>query len=231
MGTDDKGDAVRTWMIYTPGYDAYGTTFNTTYFRLIEPTYSSSSEDPDFQYAGMTAYAENAYATIGDPMTYVYGTTIEMDQFKANTAPTPDSPVCPAEKCGVGMQQKAESNGQILIGAESTPDATNPRKYYIYVLFNHPLYFRRTITVLTRILKTVTVYDPPDPPVVTYLDTYTPYVPDDRNYCSFAPLSGDYFVPANAAFEIIVPEDEFSSTGSTTYVFVARGVVDVTSND
>lgn len=230
MGTDDKGVAIRTWTIYTPGYDAYGPTFNTTYFRIIQPTYSSDSEQPDFQYAGMTAYAENAYGTIGDPMAFVYGTTVEMDQAKANPAPTPDSPVCPADKCGVAMQQFAET-GQIFIGADSTPDATNPRKYYIYVVFNHPLYFRRTITVLTRIQKTVTVYDSPDAPVVTYLDTYTLYVPDDRNYCSIFNLSGDYFVPANAAFEIIVPEDEFSSTGSTTYVFTSRGVVDATSND
>jgi len=228
MGTDDKGDAVRTWMIYTPGYETYSPTFNTAYFRLVAPTYSSTSATPDFQYSGEQFLEGNAYSPIvnGD---YTYGTTVEVDQAKANPSPTPASPVCPSDKCGVGMQQFAET-GQILCGADSTPDTVEPRKYHIFVLFNHPLYFRRTITVLTRIQKTVTVYDPPST-VVTYVDTYTPYVPDDRNYCSFATLSGDYFVPANAAFEIIVPEDEFSETGFTTYVFTERLVSDVTPND
>ena len=50
--------------------------------------------------------------------------------------------------------------------------------------------------------------------------------PTDNNYCSSA-LSGSYFVPANAAFEILVPAD----TATATYAFAQRGLSDVTAND
>jgi hypothetical protein len=212
------------------GYSYYQPKFNTTYFRLVQPPIDPETGLFEFQYSGDQFEATNAYAPIGDPIAFTYGKTVEVDQFKANTAPTPDSPVCPAESCGVGMQQFAET-GQILIGADSTPDPDNDRKYYIYVTFNHPLYFRRTITVTTVVQKTVVDTESPTPVVVTYIATQTPYTPTDKNYCSYTFLTGDYFVPANAAFDIIVPEQVITPTGGTTYEFFSRFVSDVTPND
>jgi len=230
MGTDDKGDPIRSWTMLVGGYSYYQPKFNTTYFRLVQPPIDPETGLFEFQYSGDQFEATNAYAPIGDPIAFTYGKTVEVDQFKANTAPTPDSPVCPAESCGVGMQQFAET-GQILIGADSTPDPDNDRKYYIYVTFNHPLYFRRTITVTTVVQKTVVDTESPTPVVVTYIATQTPYTPTDKNYCSYTFLTGDYFVPANAAFDIIVPEQVITPTGGTTYEFFSRFVSDVTPND
>lgn len=230
ISDDGKGVSIRTWTLYVSGYSTYSPKFYTTYFRIIEPPLSSDTGLPDFQYSGDQFAASNAYAPIGDPLTYVYGGTVEMDQAKENEHPTPNSPVCPSEYCGVAMQQFQE-NGLIACGADSTTDPIIPRKYYIYVLFNHPLYFRRTITIVTQIKKTVTVFDPFDQ-TVTYENTYTPYVPDDRNYCTFTAMDfGSYLVPANAAFEIVVPPDVITETGSTTYEFIARGFSEASPND
>jgi hypothetical protein len=230
MNVDSEGDLIRTWTIFVGGYSGYQPKFATVYFRIIEPPLSSETGLPDFGYAGGQFGAGNAYAPIENGIGYVFGSTIEMDQAKNNPSPTPDSPVCPAEFCGVAMQQWGE-NGFVACGVDSTPHPTIPRKYYIYVLFNHPLYFRRTITVVTQIKKTVTVFDPFEE-TVTYENTYTPYGPDDRNYISFSTIQyGSYLVPANAAFEIVVPPDETTSTGSTTYQFSARGFQEATPND
>lgn len=230
LSVDTEGDSIRTWTLYVPGYNGYQPKFQTTYFRIIEPPLSSETGLPDFGYSGSQFAKDNAYGTIGDVLGYTFGTTQEMDQFKANPSPTPDSPVCPAEYCGLAMQQWGEA-GFVGCGVDSTQDSVNPRKYYIYVLFNHPLYFRRTITVVTQIIKSVTVYDPPST-TITYENTYTPYAPDDRNYVSFTTVSyGSYLVPANAAFDIVVPPDVVTETGGTTYQFSARGFSEATPND
>lgn len=127
--------------------------------------------------------------------------------------------------------QHFQEQGFIACGVDSTAHPTIPRNYYIFVLFNHPLYFRRTITVVTQIIKTVTIYEPFEQ-TVTYENTYTPYMPDDRNYCTLTGMDyGSYLVAANAAFTIVVPEDDFSDTGSTTYQFVARGFHEASPND
>lgn len=228
MSVDDKETPIRTWTIKDDEYAVYHPKFATKYFRLIEPPLSSTDGLPEFQYSGEQFNEGNAYAPIGDGVN-TYGLTVEIDQAKNNTPPTPDAPVCPAESCGVAMQQFSEDNGIVFCGAADSGDASNPRKYYIFVLFNHPLYFRRTITVVTQIRRVITVNDPFSQEV-TYLNSYTAYVPDDRNYVSVF-LNSDYFVPANAAFEVIVPEDESSPEGSTVYTFSARGVQEVTPND
>ena len=129
------------------------------------------------------------------------------------------------------MQQYGVDGGFVGCGGDSIPHPTAPRTYYIFVLFNHPLYFRRTITVWTQIMKTVTVFDPFEQ-TITYENTYTPYVPDDRNYCSLFLMDyASYLVPANAAFEIVVPPDVVTETGGTTYQFTARGFSEATPND
>lgn len=230
MNVDTDGDPIRTWTLYVGGYTNYAPTFHTTYFRIIEPPLSSETGLPDFGFSGQQFLKSNAYGRIGDVLGLEYGITEEMDQAKTNPSPTPDSPVCPAEYCGVAMQQFGES-GYVACGVESSPHPTIPRKYYIYVLFNHPLYFRRTITVVTQIKKTVTVFDPFES-TVTYENTYTPYAPEDKNYVSLSTVQyGSYLVPDNAAFEITVPPDVVTETGSTTYQFVARGFSEASPND
>lgn len=224
MSVDSKGTAVRTWMLFLGSYSSYAPRFASTYFRLIEPTFNSTDASAEFQYSGAQFEEGNAYSPIGDPAGTVYGITVEMDQAKTNPSPTPASPVCPADKCGVAFQNGQEQ-GLVQCSVDSQGDATNPRKYYIFVHFNHPLYFRRTITVITRVLMTETLGDPPVT-TETYLNTYTNVTPTDNNYCSSA-LSGSYFVPANAAFEILVPDD----TATATYAFAQRGLSDVTAND
>ena len=230
MNVDSEGDLIRTWTLYVGGYTYYQPKFHTTYFRIIEPPLSEETGLREFQYSGDQFAATNAYGIIGDPLAFEYGKTVEVDQAKNNPSPTPNSPVCPAELCGVAMQQFQEG-GIVGCGVDSTPHPTIPRTYYIFVLFNHPLYFRRTITAFTQIQKTVTVFDPPET-TITYENTYTPYIPDDRNYCTLFSMDyGSYLVPANAAFEVVVPPDVVTETGSTTYQFVARGFQEATPND
>jgi hypothetical protein len=230
MSVDSVGVDIRTWTIFVSGYSGYQPRFHTSYFRLTEPARSEETGQPDFQYSGSQFRAGNAYSPIGDPLTLEYGQTVEEDQAKSNPSPTPDSPVCPAELCGVAMQQFQES-GLAICGVDSIPNATTPRNYYIFVLFNHPLYFRRTITVWTQIMKTLTVFEPFEE-TITYENTYTPYIPDDRNYCTIFGMDyGSYLIPANAAFQIDVPPDVITSTGSTTYQFTSRGFSEASPND
>lgn len=229
LGTDINGDAIRTWTISVDGYSTYSPTFYTTYFRLVQPPIDSSTGVFAFNYSGEQFRATNAYTEIGQGDPYYYGTTSEWDQAKDNPEPTPDSPICPSESCGVAMQQFGEQ-GIVSCGADSTPDPDVDRKYYIYVVFNHPLYFRRTIFVTTVIQKTVIINDPFSYER-TYEETVTSVVPTDKNYCSFTTIDGDYFVPANAVFEITVPPDVITEESSTEYAFVSRFVSDVSPND
>lgn len=227
-GVDGNGDEIRTWTLYVEGYTGYQPKFLTSYFRIIEPPINSETGYYDFLYSGDQFYGFNAYAPIGDPSTYIHGGTVEIDQFKTNPSGGPDSPVCPKEYCGVAMQQLQEG-GEVACGVTSRTDDTNPLKKYIFVLFNHPLYFRRTIKVFTQIVKTVTVYDPASS-TTTYENTFTTYLPDDRNYCTFTPLTS-YYIPDNAAFVVTVPPNVYSSSGSTEYAFTQAVFQEATPND
>jgi hypothetical protein len=218
-GVDGNGDEIRTWTLHVEGYYGYQPKFLTVYFRIIEPTEDPDTGVRDFFYSGGQFYASNAYAPIGDPSTYIHGGTVERDQFKSNPLGVPDSPVCPKEYCGLAMQQFQE-NGQVACDVADIPDDTNPLKRYIFVIFNHPLYFRRTIKVFTQIGKTVTVYDPYSS-TTTYENTFTNYLPDDRNYVTNTPLTS-YYIPENAAFEVTVPPNVYSASGSTEYAFTRR---------
>ena len=217
-------------MIYVPEYSSYAPTFQTNYFRLIEPTYNSTDLDPDFQYSGPQFAQSNAYADIGDlgtPPYTTYGLTLEMDQAKDNPSPTPDSPVCPAGKCGLAMQQLLDADGQIYCFAYERPIVGTPRNFRVFVRFNHPLYFRRTITVLVRVRKTTIA---PGGTTVTYLNSYNDMVPSDRNYTEFN-TDTDYDVAANAQFVVVVPENESFPDGTViNYNLIFVGVVDVSPN-
>lgn len=223
MSVDSKGVAIRTWTIQIPAGASASARFVTAYFRLIEPPFNSTSPTAEFSYSGPQFLEGNAYGTFGDTI----GTTVEIDQAKTNPSPIPDSPVCPANLCGVALQQGAEGVVQCDVAAQG--DTTDPLKYYIYVLFNHPLYFRRSISVLTRILRIVTVYDPPSV-TETYENTITMVTPTDKNYCSIG-TGGSYYVPANAAFDITVPADVITDSGSTVYVFAGAALSQVEAND
>jgi len=166
--------------------------FMTMYFRLIGATWNTTDATPEFFYSGPQSYAVNGYQVVREPG-YPYGESVEWDQFKDNASPTPDSPVCPANKCGVAMQQFQEISGEIppsppdpvyflpviIAEADHVVKEDDDRIYYVYVRVNHPLYFRRSLTVLTRVKKTKSL---PLPAETTYINTYTTYVPTDKNY-------------------------------------------------
>lgn len=221
MSTDSKGVAIRTWTLEIPPTATASANLTAYYFRLIEPTFNSTSPTPEFSYSGAQFIEASAYGSFGD-----LGYTVEWDQFKSNTSPTPDSPVCPAELCGVALQGIV---GSVALDVVSFADSSIPRKYHIYITFNHPLYFRRTITVITRIIRTVTVDSPPSV-TETYENTFTSIVPSDINFCT-VPIGGSYYVTANAAFDITVPPDVYSSGGSTVYAFAGATLSEVDPND
>ena len=230
MSVDTFGVDIRTWTILVSEYDFYAPTFQTNYFRLIQPTYNSTDINPDFQYSGPQFSKSNAYSAIGDidsPPYSTYGLTYEMDQAKDNPSPTPDSPVCPAEKCGLAMQQLLDDNGQIFCFAYSRAIVGTPRNFRVFVRFNHPLYFRRTITVLVRIRKETIA---PDETTITYLNSYNDFIPSDRNYTELI-TNADYDVADNAVFVVIVPENEARPDGTDiNYSLVLVEVVDVSPN-
>ena len=224
---DPNNDTIRTWSLNTPLFDP--SPLLKLYFRTAYPSLDSKGE-PEFAYSGGQFLQMNAYDydPLNPPEQY-FGTSSEYDQYKNNESPTPDSPVCPANECGVAMQQGGE--GTIYVTANPT---SSGKTRYIYVTFNHPLYFRRTITVMTRItVRTINKNPPngpPDPEVVTEDLKYTTYFPDDRNYCSDL-LSSNYFVPANAAFSIVVPNDVNNDDVKITYDFTGLAVVGVSAGD
>jgi hypothetical protein len=244
LGTDPKGDSIRTWTLRAGDYSIYQPKFMTMYYRVIGPTWDTANPTPEFSYSGPQSYAVNGYQVVrevGRP----YGESVEWDQFKDNASPTPDSPVCPANKCGVAMQQFQETTNDpppsppeppdyflpvIMAQADHVVKEDNDRIYYIYVRFNHPLYFRRSLTVLTRVKKTKSL---PLPAETSYINTYTTYVPTDKNYVTstYGVFDNDYFTPANAAFDITIPTDVDEPDDKVTYTFEESEIVDATSND
>lgn len=244
MGVDQKGDAIRTWTLLAGEYiGVWQPKFMTMYFRVIGPTWNTTDNTPEFFYSGPQSYAVNGYQVVREPG-YPYGESVEWDQFKDNPGTTPDSPVCPADKCGVAMQQFQETTSDpppdfpgpdyflpvIMAQADHIVKEDNDRIYYVYVRFNHPLYFRRSLTVLTRVKKTKSL---PLPAETSYINTYTTYVPTDKNYVTstYGVFDPDYFTPANAAFDITIPTDVDEPDDKVTYTFEESEIVDATSND
>jgi len=225
MSVDDEGNSIRTWTLEVD-YFFYSPTFDTQYFRLIEPTVDPATGQDDFSYSGPQFLKTNAYGFISNYLGYSYGNTVEEDQLKNNPPPQPDSPVCPADSCGVAMRQFGP--GPISCLAERVVDPENPKHYYVYVTFNHPLYFRRTITVTTVIRQVTSVFDPPSGEITYIIDTVQ-FLPSDTNFC--IPTDGSYFTPSNAAFDITVPPDVFNEDGSTVYTLERVFVSEVTPND
>jgi hypothetical protein len=244
MGVDQKGDAIRTWTLLAGDYiGGWRPKFMTMYFRLIGATWNTTDATPEFFYSGPQSYAVNGYQVVREPG-YPYGESVEWDQFKDNASPTPDSPVCPANKCGVAMQQFQEISGEIppsppdpvyflpviIAEADHVVKEDDDRIYYVYVRVNHPLYFRRSLTVLTRVKKTKSL---PLPAETTYINTYTTYVPTDKNYVTntYGVLNQDYFTPANAAYQITLPDDVDEPDDKVVYTMQESEIVDATSND
>jgi hypothetical protein len=120
MGTDPKGDPIRTWELRLAGSPVESFPFHIGYFSLLAPDRSDgvySSAPPMTSYPGQLA-PQNPYAGPTDVQQSAYGITvlstntaemlgesIDMDQARSAVPPSiPSAPVMPAVKCGVGMQ-------------------------------------------------------------------------------------------------------------------------------
>lgn len=218
MSTDPNGDDIRTWTL-NAGF-TYDVNFRLRfrYFRLIAPPYNTTDEEPEFTYSGGVNYCESAYGSPdGD-----FGTSIEWDQA------IDDSEACPQVKCGVALQQAEEDLVSISVYAGRLTPSTNPRLYHVWVMFNHPLYFRRLITVMVRIMK---VTDPVSGPTVTeYTNTDHEITPTDVNYVAYV-YSGDIYTEENSVFSFEVPANTSSGGTSISYSLSSVLIKDVDSND
>ncbi len=223
MSTDSKGDPIRTWTL-NPSYVPPSTnvSFVSRYFRLDFP------DDPDFPgYAGVGNLAGSAY-DIDPPSEFGTGTR-EYDQFTVNPSPFPDNPVCPASKCGVARQFPAI--GDVSWAMYTNEVIGEPRKYLVFLTFNHPLYFRRSFSIKYKRSATTTPKDPPGPPVTVISTISSTYIPDDRSFAEVLPdLS--YYTPANSIMTIIIPEDVDDPEQTITYsLFSQAYATDIESND
>lgn len=216
MSTDPLDDPIRTWILIQPGPIFFNNadSFFCRYFRLIAPTYGTEQLEPDFEYYGYSDLAGSAY-TYGGFDEYGRGTTVEYDQE------IDDSPACPADKCGVYMQQTQPNDVFCGVTYTANLNPSTPRLNLAWVAFNHPLYFRRTITVLVRIGQTV--YPDSGPPVITYINTDYPVTPTDNNYTQ----DGITPTTTNYSFTFEVPE----SSATTVYGIAEVLIKDVDSND
>ena len=215
MSTDPLDDPIRTWILIQSGpiFDNNAEWFFCGYFRLIAPTYGTEQLEPDFEYYGSSDYAVSAYAYGGTE--YDRGTTIEYDQGIGG------SPACPADKCGVYMQQIQANGVFCAVTYTANLNPSTPRLNLAWVLFNHPLYFRRTITAMVRIEQRV--YPESGPPVITYINTDYPVTPTDNNYTQ----DGITPTATNYSFTFTVPED----SDTTEYGIAEVLIKDVDSND
>lgn len=238
MSVDSKGDAIRTWTIDMPNMYSYRPTYHTCYFRLIDPTYNSTDFYSEFLYAGEKNYQENAYGPMYDvnENSERIGYSVEYDQPGPGTPPYADSPACPADKCGVAFQQyqgvpyssfpaapyEISEGAKLAVQFGQPPDAPyGSRVYYFWAIFNHPLYFRRTINLLYRFQKT-TVAVPED--IITYESGWVSFTPTDKNY-SVGPYE---FTIANSVGSFTLPDDD---PGVTYYsVTEGTGSIDVQGN-
>lgn len=188
----------------------------------------------------------------------------------------PSAPVMSADKCGVGMQffQEAtvplpqplepylsSSNGYMGTGIATYQGLTydslddrwyqdfsaTPRIFYVFLFFNHPLFFRRQHTITFRISTTVynTGYTIPGPtPIVvdptftsTYSSTTQPVTPTDKNFWTAQASSLDNWIqPSNAITTYTLADNittagPYGSTDGTIYEIVEVFVSNVQSND
>ena len=212
MSVDTYGNDVRTWTLNGGSAQPY---FVTNYFRLIAPTYITTQLEPEFEYSGGINFNYGAYGPSGD---YDSGSTVEYDQE------IDDHPVCPVDKCGIALQQLQEYALFCSVYYTNNFNPTTPRVYLAWVLFNHPLYFRRTITSMVRIRKT----EAPDsgPIVVSYINTTYDVTPTDLNFVT-SNYSSTIFTSTNSSFTFTVPAD----TANDSYEVVEALVSDVSSND
>jgi len=213
-------------------------------------------------YAGASDEQTSAYGAIATNL----GWTVDMDQAADAAPPQPAFPQIEASSCGVAMQQyQGVSSDPVTIkfaGAETgisifvnlTYNSTTqtwyedsgarPRVSYAFLIFNHPLFFRRTHTLYFRI-STYTYADtyeiPGDPPIVVpgtfegiYSTSTQAVIPTDNNYN--ISRGGDYVQPANAVATYTLPNDEtnagpYGSTTGTIYTLEGAGVLSVEVND
>jgi len=219
MSVDDYDTDIRTWTLNQITYGDGGGFFK-GYFRLIAPTYNAENLEPDFEYYGYSSFNISAYDEV--PLDYDLGTTVEWDQE------IEDSPECPADKCGVFIQQKIA--GYVYCSATVTSNLTpsTPKVYLGWVQFNHPLYFRRTITVLVRVSQSVS--QATGPPVVTFINTPYEVTPTDNCYTQ----TGITKTLTNSAFGFTVPANVPGGpggVGAISYNLSEVHIMDVDSND
>lgn len=230
----------------------------------LEPPIYPGKSAPN-SWAGPTQEQASAYfmSTFDE---VPYGTAVEMDQ--ARTA-EPLVDAMPAASCGVAMQQYQAPTGiplnikfagattGVLVAENLVYDPEEgrwvedfgalPRVYYVFLLFNHPLYFRRSHTISFRIstYNYAEGYEiplePPDPPIIvpgtfdaTYSTTSQVVIPTDNNY--MVQLDDDFISPSNAVCTFTLTNNStspgpYGSTTGTNYDLVAVYVSDVEEND
>jgi hypothetical protein len=203
------------------------------------------------------------------------GITVEWDQDREETPATegppptpliPWAPVMPEDKCGVALQQFEETlpfyessfgyattNVIYYMNLEysstyekwiENPEV-RPRTYYAFLLFNHPLYFRRTHVVTFRTSTYVYTEEytiPGEVPVVVpathqgeYFSEDFNVTPTDNNYASNNIDLTLYIQPNNAVLTYVLPDDietegPYDSKQGTIYEMVEVFVKNVESN-
>lgn len=141
MGTDPKGDAIRTWELRQPGPRVDTFPFHIGYFSLLAPARSDGIYAnvpplasypgklyPENPYAGATQVQQSAYGYTNFPsyISEMLGESIEMDQARSAVPPsTPSAPVMPTPKCGVGMQFFQETSTPEPIPTEPYLSSSN----------------------------------------------------------------------------------------------------------
>jgi len=217
MGNDPAGVPIRTWTLdfYTTGTGENRNRLIPRYFRLVEEWDNSTKTIVNYQ--GMTNYATSAYQISFVP-DFFSGYTANMDQQDTGFGSVP------ANKCGVALQQWQEvseassylNSPDAGISARTiiyhdlifqdgnwiqNPSASQPYTYYVFLLFNHPLYFRREFQL--AYWWSDYDYSPPQIKLVTKSVT-----PSDTNYCrGDFPDNGTqtYFQPSNAVWTFTLP--------------------------
>lgn len=235
MGTDPLGDAIRTWTLWYTTLDLTNlrNRLIPRYFRLVNDW--DATTKTQVYYQGMTKYARSAYDDSG-LQDFSVGYTAEMDQSGAGFG------TVSADKCGVALQQWQETDwtpfvttppdvgiyAQVYVKHDlifqggnwiEDPTATEPYTWYVFLLFNHPLYFRRNIELA------YSWTDNNVSPSVTDIVTHD-VIPTDANYClGDFPNNGtqSYFQPSNAVWTFQLP----TATDTLGSVWVK----DVESND
>lgn len=210
MGVDPLGEPIRTWTLNQYDFDFLNkrNRIIPRYFRLIQD-YDTVAGFTNYQ--GMTKFAQSAYNYYFFDIKYSDGYTVEIDQSGSGFGDVP------ANKCGVALQQRQELNWDtyetpptfgveayiivrqnlIKVGGQwvEDPNAQPPFTYYAFLLFNHPLYFR-------RVFQLAYYYGDNASPSVNHEVTKN-FTPTDKNYCRRDFLnngSESYFQPDNAAW-------------------------------